>query len=222
MLGLPTARVNRPDGKLKPVASETDNLHAYLAQIPGSKSWLDHILYLPGRTMSLNDGRHILAFAPTHRHHPTRQWIEGSDLVAYDGSTREVFVDENGFVFYAGTYQCHRLNNVYPGGTIPPSTISVKEITDAIFGAIRPSGWSGILHRQFPSGPIRVEATGLNLVGFNGPLYNTLRTQFTELKNARLRTMGSGSMETHRFSKFARLIILDRGLGAIPQDNRDA
>ncbi|KAJ7609932.1 hypothetical protein FB45DRAFT_1038393 [Roridomyces roridus] len=100
-----------------------------------------------------------------------------TNLRGYLGQTRA-----NDSFLYLGTYHCHRLNAVFPGGAIPPPTISVKELTNATFPGGRPSWWPNILRQQFPSGTIRVEAMGLNLVGFNAELYNALLARFEKRK----------------------------------------
>ncbi|KAJ7627404.1 hypothetical protein FB45DRAFT_921301 [Roridomyces roridus] len=100
----------------------------------------DHMLYLPGRTIPLNNNRsHLLAFGPMYRY-GKNQWVKASDLIPFNGSTREVFIQHHEFILYLGTYRCHLLNNVFPEGTIPPPTISVKELTDATFLGGRPPG----------------------------------------------------------------------------------
>ncbi|KAJ7189991.1 hypothetical protein GGX14DRAFT_382668, partial [Mycena pura] len=133
------------------------------------------VLYLPGRTLNLSNG-HFLAFGPSnHYNHQIRAWA-GSDLIGFHGSTRELFVERNGSILYMGTYKCHYLNDMYPKDMEPPQKIAKSMLVDVALGVPPPAKEISerLIKQQYPTGEIDVEATGLQLVGFNQRLYDAL------------------------------------------------
>ncbi|KAJ7214793.1 hypothetical protein C8J57DRAFT_1255662 [Mycena rebaudengoi] len=107
-------------------------------------------------------------------------WIEGSDLDSLHGGTRELFMIRKDWILYVGTYKCHDLRGLAPKGTPKPSHISTKEILDATVGIPTPPEVQPIIKYMFPDGIIKVVATGLQCVGFNQQLYDSLRRRFAE------------------------------------------
>ncbi|KAJ7500220.1 hypothetical protein B0H11DRAFT_1996685 [Mycena galericulata] len=168
--------------QLDPIGYKDSNLHAYLAQDATTKSFLNHILYLPGRTTHISGVDHnYLAFGPTQRYQrATKKWTQGSDLSGFYGGTRELFVNRKEFIVYMGSYKCHDLSALCPGGTSMPSFLSEQEIIDAALGIPWPTGHVKIIKQCFPDGVVRVEATGLQCVGFNHQLYDSLRRMFAK------------------------------------------
>lgn len=78
--------------------------------------FLNHILYLPKRVRSLSSF-HYLAFGAAHRYErATDTWSEGSDLIGFYGGTRGLFVQNNCSIVYVGTFKCHDLRALHPGG----------------------------------------------------------------------------------------------------------
>ncbi|KAJ6620049.1 hypothetical protein B0H10DRAFT_2216333 [Mycena sp. CBHHK59/15] len=186
---------------LQPVYWKDRNLHAYLADDPSAKSFLNHVLYLPKRS-TLMAKVHCLAFAPTHRYdHVKAVWTEGSDLTSLHGGTRELFVVHGGYVIYAGLYKCHDLRELYPGGTAPNSHTSYAEISDAALGpcSLSVKDRTAIVRQCFPDGIIRVEAIGLQCVGFNRQLYDSLRGRFADLrtKDVKRKAGDDGRVDKH-------------------------
>ncbi|KAJ7269240.1 hypothetical protein C8J57DRAFT_1324784 [Mycena rebaudengoi] len=106
------------------------------------KSFFNHVLYLPKRSVSLNledDSSHYLAFGPSHRDEEFRKsWTSGSDLESLHGGTREVFVNFNDWIVYVGTYKCHNLHHLYPRGMPILAPTSHREILEA---TMEPSWW---------------------------------------------------------------------------------
>ncbi|KAJ7667191.1 hypothetical protein B0H17DRAFT_1142883 [Mycena rosella] len=169
-----------PVKDLQPVCYKDGNLYAYLAQDKNAKSFLHHVLYLPKRATAVADV-HFIAFGPTHKYdRQSGKWIEGSDLATFYGETRELFANWNDFVLYVGTYMCHDLRAICPEGTSLPFHISPYEITDAAFGVPLPQGFKKLIEQCYPDGKIRVVATGLQCVGFNVALYDSLRRRFAD------------------------------------------
>ncbi|KAJ7289543.1 hypothetical protein C8J57DRAFT_1277994 [Mycena rebaudengoi] len=113
--------------ELEPVSYKREILYSYLATDSNSKRFLNHVLYLPKRTRP-SVKSHVLAFGPTHRYDQSaNDWIMGSDLDTLHGGTRELFMDCNHWVMYAGTYKCHDLREVYPEGTPSQQGITAKK-----------------------------------------------------------------------------------------------
>ncbi|KAJ7455129.1 hypothetical protein FB451DRAFT_1516834 [Mycena latifolia] len=151
-----------PVNRLDAVCYKKDNLYAYLAQDKNAKRFLPHVLYLPKRTIGLDDSQSFIAFGPSHRYDPTtKQWVEGSDLARFHGETRELFTNWNDTVLYMGTYMCHDLQPLFPEGTNIPSPISPTEIIDAMFGVPRPLEYSDLIGQRYSDSRIKVVATGL-------------------------------------------------------------
>ncbi|KAJ6580357.1 hypothetical protein DFH09DRAFT_1360503 [Mycena vulgaris] len=192
---------NQPHiGRLDPVCYLNRNLHAFLSQDPTAKRLLNHVLYLPKRIVNLKTHQ-FLAFGPSHRYErATDQWIEGSDLISFNGGTRELFIKWSDFILYVGTYKCHDLRTLCPAGTNPPKEISEREIADAALGVPRPQKYIDIIKECYPDGKIKVVATGLQCVGFNHELYDSLRRQFNHDRalEAKRKAEDQGSRDTKR------------------------
>ncbi|KAJ6450610.1 hypothetical protein C8R45DRAFT_946644 [Mycena sanguinolenta] len=176
----------RPDFfSLRPVAKLEVNLTQYLATDPVCAGAVSSALYLPGRTVwSSSDRLHMLAFWPTHRYHPTRgTWSETSDISDLVGSWREVFIDVEDSIFYVGTYRCHDLRFLCPGGTPPPDAVSPLEmIRAARLELLPPEERPGVIKYFFPSGIIDADCVGLQCIGFNSILYDALQRRSTGIK----------------------------------------
>ncbi|KAJ6448249.1 hypothetical protein C8R45DRAFT_1134334, partial [Mycena sanguinolenta] len=155
------------------------NLHGYLAQNSAARRFLNHVLYLPRRLFAFSDFNY-LAYGPTACYEPsTDSWSEGSDLVAFHGGTRELFVEREAFIVYVGTFLCHDLRKLHPAGTNLPANILPKTIMHAALGDL-PSNHQRIIKQRYPDGRIKVEVTGLQCVGFNTELYDIIRKRFAD------------------------------------------
>ncbi|KAJ7351179.1 hypothetical protein DFH08DRAFT_662249, partial [Mycena albidolilacea] len=136
------------------------------------------ILYLQERLVSVSAFSY-LAYGPTYRYErATKTWVEGSDLIGFHGGTRELFVQNNNFIVYAGTYKYYDLRPLHPEGTDPPPCISRGEIIDAVLGIPPLQNHPHIIKQRYATGKIQVTATGLQCVGFNLELYESLRQRF--------------------------------------------
>ncbi|KAJ7182505.1 hypothetical protein C8R43DRAFT_1228909 [Mycena crocata] len=185
-------------GELEPICYRRNNLHAYLSQDPDAKSYLNRILYLPKRTMHMADF-HFVAFGATHRYDQAmKKWIEGSDLTSVHGETRELFMDRREFLCYVGTYKCHDLRKLHPEGSDSPDYISFPEIADAALGVPWPAGYIKIIKECYPDGIIKVEAVGLQCIGFNVQLYDSLRRRFAKDRKGRDHAMEGHATEGKR------------------------
>ncbi|KAJ6448434.1 hypothetical protein C8R45DRAFT_160537 [Mycena sanguinolenta] len=164
---------------LDPICYSSTNLHVYLSEDPTTRRFLNHVLYLPKRVYHFSDFNY-LAFGPTACYdRATDMGIEGSDLAGFHGGTRELFVKMKAFIRYVGTYKCHDLGSLHPPTDSPPHTSPI-EIMDAALGVPPPDFHQTIIERRYPDGKIKVEATGLQCVGFNTELYEVLRRRFTD------------------------------------------
>ncbi|KAJ7253631.1 hypothetical protein C8J57DRAFT_627568 [Mycena rebaudengoi] len=195
----PSYEARSPLEQLEPVFHANNNLHAYLAGDPKFKSILNNILYLPGRTLIVESGNasHCLAFGPTHQYADGR-WTSGSDLASLHGGTRELFLVLGRFVVYAGTHKCRQM---LPRGSHIPPDISLSELRGAALGGASPPDADEIMNRQFPEGITKVDAIGLQCIGFNGELYDSLRDTFAQLRVAKVgkrKAQGEGGREDRR------------------------
>ncbi|KAJ7036459.1 hypothetical protein C8F04DRAFT_1036704 [Mycena alexandri] len=173
--------------RLKPVCFKDTNIHGYFAEDARTKSFLNHVLYLPKRITHMCAFQYI-AYGPTHRYdRTTGKWIEGSDLIGFDGGIRELFLNSKNFVVYVGSYKCHDLGSLEPNGISLPSHISLPEMMDVILGVPWPPGHAKLIKERYPDG-VRVRATGLQCVGFSNQLYESLHKRF-----AHERAMGQTS-----------------------------
>ncbi|KAK7053520.1 hypothetical protein R3P38DRAFT_1460249 [Favolaschia claudopus] len=182
MLQLPGPENPRPfsGANLKLVCNFTPNLHTQLAKDPTANRFLNHLLFLPGHLMPVSDINY-LAWGPTHLYdRASDAWVEGSDLVGCQGGTRELFFKKNTSILYAGTYKCHDLRALHVEGINVLFPIEKKDVLDVALGVPHPQHTKQIIERCWPDGRVKVIATGLEYVGFNMPLYNSLRERFVQ------------------------------------------
>ncbi|KAJ7637810.1 hypothetical protein B0H17DRAFT_1216968 [Mycena rosella] len=199
MDALPGPTVAQPKlCRVKPVCDIRSPLLDYIAQNPtlqrstycptyhrGSSTdkafgSLNRVLYAPGRIWGLANRQYLL-FSPTHRYEAeTENWVSTTqDLV--DGSARELFIQKPGCVKYAGTYKCHNFSKLFPGGIAMPSCVSAA-VHDAA-GLSRIADPEQVIAQHFSDGILRVHATGLQCLGFDGALYDSFRQLFAEAKS---------------------------------------
>ncbi|KAJ6450602.1 hypothetical protein C8R45DRAFT_1042912 [Mycena sanguinolenta] len=184
---LPNPEMPPPSfAQLEAICSSSANLYGYLSQNPAAQRFLSHILYLPKRLLSLPQSQlDYLAYGPTACYEAsTQRWVDGSDLVRFHGGTRELFVEREGSIVYAGTYLCHDLRELHPAGTPPPADILPRTIIQAAFGAL-PYNHGQLIKQRYLDGKIKVEATGLKCVGFNIELYDVLRKRLAQEREKR-------------------------------------
>ncbi|KAJ7756702.1 hypothetical protein B0H16DRAFT_688978 [Mycena metata] len=154
------------------------HLSYYLEKDPSWTSLSDRIVCLIGR-VNISAKFHYVAYGPTSCYdRPTNKWIEGSDLASSHGGTRELFIGCKAGVEYVGSYRCHNLDALHPGGTQIPSNISASKILDIALGVRRPT--EQVVRRRYLDGQIKVVATGLEYVGFNNQLYDFLRKRIAD------------------------------------------
>ncbi|KAJ7723925.1 hypothetical protein B0H16DRAFT_1472669 [Mycena metata] len=190
MATFPSSLAGRPDfASLQPIAKTGTDLPAYFASIqwidlltPSQDSvcagYVDRILYMPRRTISTSDTRlHALAFSPTERYNPTRRsWSVATEIPILNGHWRELFVDVGDWVIYAGTYRCHDLRYLCPGGTPPPELVSSLEMLRAAnLWELEPADRTRAINALAPSGILPADCLGLQCIGFNTTLYEALK-----------------------------------------------
>ncbi|KAJ7232332.1 hypothetical protein B0H12DRAFT_1239676 [Mycena haematopus] len=174
----PSFVLGRPDFcSLQTVAKIDVNLAKYLAADSVCAGAVHSALYWPKRTVwSSADRLHMLAFAATHQYHARGTWTQTPDISGLVGSWREVFINVEDWIFYVGTYRCHDLRCLCPGGTPPPDVVSPFEMLRAArLEVLPPEERSAVIRYFFPSGIIDADCMGLHCVGFNGTLYDALQ-----------------------------------------------
>jgi len=167
-VGRPAFKDIRPIYKVDDLSSDS---HPFVNRVPtGRRS-----LHCPKRTVWSGGGKcHALVFASTHEYlHP--HWVNNTRMVANCGQTFDFFVNQAGFVYYAGIYTVHSLRMVHPPGATVTSDVSRA----AILHSVHPhAGSRGNLNECFPDGQIKTECFGLQCVGFDTNLYRALRERF--------------------------------------------
>ncbi|KAJ7753012.1 hypothetical protein B0H16DRAFT_1887132 [Mycena metata] len=179
MATFPSSLAGRPDfASLQPIAKTGTDLPAYFASDSVCAGYVDRILYMPRRTISTSDTRlHALAFSPTERYNPTRRsWSVATEIPILNGHWRELFVDVGDWVIYAGTYRCHDLRYLCPGGTPPPELVSSLEMLRAAnLWELEPADRTRAINALAPSGILPADCLGLQCIGFNTTLYEALK-----------------------------------------------
>ncbi|KAF7337315.1 hypothetical protein MSAN_02256700 [Mycena sanguinolenta] len=184
----PTFVLSRPNFlSLQPVAKIGINLAEYLAADQVCAGAVNSALYLPLRTVWCSTEHiHLLAFIPTHQYDKRGTWTQTEDIPKLVGSWREVFIDLNGSIFYVGTYKCHDLRFLCPGGTPPPDVVSPLEMVRAARLEVLPlEERSSAINYFFPSGIIDADCMGMQCVGFNTILYDALLRRSSGVKRER-------------------------------------
>ncbi|KAJ7236108.1 hypothetical protein C8J57DRAFT_1570915 [Mycena rebaudengoi] len=153
---------------LKPICTTDVKLHAHVAFICKS-----HPIFTEARGVVIPAVCvHALAFGPTHHYsYSASLWIAGSDVSGLGGTTRDLFMADEDF-YYVGTYKCHNLEHLYPGGTAAPGS---RLIYAAHLGAMTPVDTAVVIKCFYPGGSILVGCVGLQCIGFDRSLYDTLR-----------------------------------------------
>ncbi|KAJ7214755.1 hypothetical protein C8J57DRAFT_1732631 [Mycena rebaudengoi] len=150
---------------LEPICTTDVKLHAHLAswgcQDPELKAYVNHALYVPKR---------VVWSSP----HPGL-WIAGSELSGLRGTTGNLFIADDS-ILYVGTYNCHNLEHLHPGGTVAPEVVSPLEVMyTPHLGAMKPVDTAVVIKHFYPGGSILVGCVGLQCIGFDRSLYNALR-----------------------------------------------
>ncbi|KAJ7815869.1 hypothetical protein B0H14DRAFT_3878089 [Mycena olivaceomarginata] len=185
MRTLPSIIPGRPDFySLQPVAKIEVSLAEYLTADQVCAGFLNSAFYFPGRTVWSSPERlHILAFTPTHKYNMRGTWTESSDILDLINLRREVFIEVQESIYYVGTYRLHDLRYLCPGGTQPPETVASLDMLNAAgLGTLPPEQQTQVINRAFPRGGLDADCTGLECIGFNRTLYDTLLRRRSGIK----------------------------------------
>ncbi|KAJ7351173.1 hypothetical protein DFH08DRAFT_859801 [Mycena albidolilacea] len=185
MRTLPSIIPGRPDFySLQPVAKIEVSLAEYLTADQVCAGYLNSAFYFPGRTVWSSPERlHILAFTPTHKYNMRGTWTESSDILDLINLRREVFIEVHESIYYVGTYRLHDLRYLCPGGTQPPETVASLDMLNAAgLGTLPPEQQTQVINRSFPRGGLDADCMGLECIGFNRTLYDTLLRRRSGIK----------------------------------------
>ncbi|KAJ7101850.1 hypothetical protein C8R43DRAFT_242504 [Mycena crocata] len=147
-------------------------------------------LHCPKRSIWCGSERvHVLVFAPTHEYwYETDTWAVSTKMAGYLGKEFDFFINQGSHVYYVGTYKVHSLRTVHPPGSRITSDVSQAAI-------LRATGLSAHLKEKitecFADGEIKTECFGLQCVGFDQQLYDSLRQRFKAGAGAGKRKAGS-------------------------------
>ncbi|KAJ7149437.1 hypothetical protein C8R43DRAFT_502974 [Mycena crocata] len=205
MDAFPSSVPGRPDfANLKAVGKADMHIYSYLGADPFCKGYRSHVLHLPRRTVWTSGTRlHALAFGPTHAYRPSAEtWRESSEISALGGTSRELFVEQDDALFYVGTYRCHDLRYLCPGGTRAPNAVSAFEIINAAqLGDLPVPESVSAIKKFFSDGVIPADCLGLECVGFNSTLYNALCARVAEFQRGSKR--GADEMAPEEYGRRA-------------------
>jgi hypothetical protein len=126
-------------------------------------------------------------------------WTESSDILDLINLRREVFIEVQESIYYVGTYRLHDLRYLCPGGTQPPETVvsllqedyysssfirqaSLDMLNAAGLRTLPPEQQTQVINRAFPRGGLDAYCTGLECIGFNRTLYDTLLRRRSRIK----------------------------------------
>ncbi|KAJ7687198.1 hypothetical protein B0H14DRAFT_3907438 [Mycena olivaceomarginata] len=164
MRTLPSIIPGRPDFySLQPVAKIEVSLAEYLTADQVCAGFLNSAFYFPGRTVWDVD--------------------ESSDILDLINLRREVFIEVQESIYYVGTYRLHDLRYLCPGGTQPPETVASLDMLNAAgLRTLPPEQQTQVINRAFPRGGLDADCTGLECIGFNRTLYDTLLRRRSGIK----------------------------------------
>ncbi|KAJ7111747.1 hypothetical protein C8R44DRAFT_252605 [Mycena epipterygia] len=158
---------------LQPIHVVSNPLEIFRHDVPTRRRFL----HCPKRTIwCFGERLHALIFAPTHEYwHRSNGWANKSKIDSFVGQKVDFFINQNGYVYYVGTYAVHSMRSVHPPGAKITSDVSQT----AIYHATGLGQHEREKVRQcFPDGEIRTECFGLQCVGFDHQLYDRLRERF--------------------------------------------
>ncbi|KAJ7101852.1 hypothetical protein C8R43DRAFT_1244182 [Mycena crocata] len=144
------------------------------------------ILHCPKRTLWCGpSSAHALVFAPTREYDAEdHKWVNHTRMTDLCGLTVDLFVSQSGAVYYAGIYKLQSLRAIHAQGSWKrPVDVSAAAILQAM--GLGPQAWDK-LRECFPDGGLRTECFGLQCVGFDSKLYQSLR-EASELEGGKLK-----------------------------------
>ncbi|KAF7324127.1 hypothetical protein MKEN_00635100 [Mycena kentingensis (nom. inval.)] len=182
MAGLPSPSPLPPRGpQLQPIHRMSSTQSPLQAHRWNSDKYGSY-LFAPGRTLWCSPERrlHALVFAPTMQIDKDLDWVPHVTMLERVGKEEELFVVEEGMMYYVGTYRVHSMRELVPPGSLLPVDVTTGSIARAmrLETAIAAPKRKDKLREAYPDGQFRVECFGLEFVGFNWGLYNELRERF--------------------------------------------
>ncbi|KAJ7912995.1 hypothetical protein B0H13DRAFT_513516 [Mycena leptocephala] len=146
---------------------------------------------------------HALVFAPTHEYrHASDTWVNSSRMVSNCGQTFDLFMNKGDLVFYVGIYRVHSLRMVHPPGAKIPTDVSRAAILLAA-GLHQRSQTK--VNECFPDGEMRTECFGLQCVGFDNKLYDSLRERYLNIDGGKKRKAGPEDVRNDGKKKLQRV-----------------
>ncbi|KAG6916457.1 hypothetical protein DXG01_006724 [Tephrocybe rancida] len=127
-----------------------------------------------------------IAFEPFHVLR-NGEWKDERTFSMLNGKVLEIFVMTNAGVTYAGTYCCHHSNDWFTEGARMPIDLSVLNLSNATDTSLKLTSGktprNKRLFSKYKHGDLRVNCMILEYVGYNRPLHEKLRPNFSKLRN---------------------------------------
>lgn len=167
------------------------------------------MLYVPGRlTWCTASKHHALAFGPMFAVDSEKMiWKENSVFNSLYGQTVELFYNCKDLIYYGGQYKCHNNRQNNPDGDLVQKETSAFELADVTITVNSGPGKQEALRKMifhlYIGGILKTEILGLQCVGFDDELYNTLVKRFN-MNNPSLKRGGSHRLDSDRKVKRAK------------------
>lgn len=192
-----------------PVCHKGVDLRSYLDADPQSSPCTKKMLYVPGRlTWCTASKHHALAFGPMFAVDSEKMiWKENSVFNSLYGQTVELFYNCKDLIYYGGQYKCHNNRQNNPDGDLVQKETSAFELADVTITVNSGPGKHEALRKMifhlYIGGILKTEILGLQCVGFDDELYNTLVKRFN-MNNPSLKRGGSHRLDSDRKVKRAK------------------
>ncbi|KAF9074658.1 hypothetical protein BDP27DRAFT_1316612 [Rhodocollybia butyracea] len=168
---------------MKFAIARDSGLIEHLKMVIPQRDWQTEDVFLfPGCIhRCVTNTQHVLAFGPLDQNlsECTGSGLEyriQSRFKHFHGMTRELFLNHQNGLVYAGRFKMHSLERLAPQGLYLPEDISPHHIAVAATPPLLPRGFPSFrqLGEMYKSGSLKVEAVALQMVDYDEGIYRTL------------------------------------------------
>ncbi|KAG5642477.1 hypothetical protein DXG03_002727 [Asterophora parasitica] len=171
-------------GSLLPIpnVSSPKQLEKLFHSVSGSHN--PTYLYLPGRSIWDDAQNAALAFGPCLKLCGKAEWSLETSFACLAEKHIEYFFEDEGKIFYAGTYRCHETRRWFPLGIQLGKNISALEMARATASKTQAGTQGKKIQTQYQTGKLKIECLVLECIGFDYSLYEKLRTGYSKKRKA--------------------------------------
>ncbi|KIM38685.1 hypothetical protein M413DRAFT_240404 [Hebeloma cylindrosporum] len=186
MLSLPKYSKRPPINDIGPIAVKDVDLPSLLTLDPIFSPLLKNFLYLPGRVMWCDsDYHHAVGLGPQHIFDEEKDtWVNKSIFTGVYEKTLTLFYLWQGHIYYGGLYKVVNMRSWNPDGcSFRSKSVSSWALADVtIQGRVNlsttPRPVRDVIAKMYQDEVLNVEYLGLQCVGFDRKVYNSLRSFF--------------------------------------------